>query len=65
LKARFIRPFGRFGAGNEIDLPDGVEFDHTYLELVPEPEPEADGLQEHEEKPEADAKPEAPKEGDK
>lgn len=71
MKARFTRQFGRFGVGAEIELPDGSEFDRTYLEKVPEPAPEpkpevkADGLQDHEEKPEAAAVPEAPKEGDK
>ena len=66
MKARFTRQFGPHGVGTEIELPDGSEFDHAYLEEapVPEPEVEADGLQAHEEKPEADAKPEAPKEGD-
>jgi len=57
LKARFIRQFGRYGAGAEIELPDGVEFDHSYLEEVEEVEEVVS------EEPKAKA--EAPKEGDK
>ena len=57
MKARFIRQFGRYGAGAEIELPDGVEFDHSYLEEVEEVEEVVS------EEPKAKA--EAPKEGDK
>jgi hypothetical protein len=58
LKARFIRQFGPHGVGSEIELPDGSNFDNSYLEeVVPDPEPEV----KEEPKPAA----EAPKEGDK
>lgn len=63
MKARFIRPFGRFGAGNEIELPDGSEYDHTYLEeIVPEAEDKEDA--EAEARLDNDGAP-APKDGDK
>ena len=58
MKARFTRQFGPHGVGSEIELPDGSEFDHSYLEEAPEPV-----VVEIKEEPKPEA--EAPKEGDK
>lgn len=63
MKARFIRQFGRFGAGAEIELPDGSSFDHSYLEEV-EPEAEDNEDAEAVSRLDNDGAP-APKDGDK
>lgn len=54
MKATFTQPFGEHEPGDEIELPDGCVYDHSYLQVVGE-----------EAAPVTDSAPAAPKGGDK
>jgi hypothetical protein len=32
------RPFGNFNPGDEVEVPDGAEFDHAHFECAEQPE---------------------------